>query len=123
MVKVEKFVLLGLLLFPLATWSQSSSTRPSNPDSKPTNNSLLARSEMQQPQPLPIVKPLRLQEIPAAERDKVRPGSITPYSSTDTDSKEVLDIEVGQKQQTAKGSNQNSSPDPEDNRTVYATQR
>lgn len=93
MISFEKLALVGLLLSSVAAWSQSSVPRSYNADSNSINHSLLARSEMQQPQPLPIVKPLRLQEIPTAERDKLRPGSITPYISEEAD-KAAIDIKL-----------------------------
>jgi hypothetical protein len=93
MINFEKLVLVGLLLSAVAAWSQSSVPRSYNADSNSINHSLLARSEMQQPQPLPIVRPLRLQEIPTAEREKVRPGSITPYVSKEAD-KPAIDIKL-----------------------------
>jgi hypothetical protein len=71
-----------LLLWTVAGWAQSVTEQPAGHDSarksKPNYSSLLARSEMQQPKPLPITRPLRFQEIPVTiDRDDLRQGSIS----------------------------------------------
>jgi hypothetical protein len=46
--------------------SRSQSTSDTDIRSLPRTASLLARSDMQRPKPLPVVRPLRFQEIPVA---------------------------------------------------------
>jgi hypothetical protein len=47
--------------------------------SQPRNSSLLARSDMQTPKPIPIVKPLHFQEIPVAiEPNSGQPNTYQP---------------------------------------------
>lgn len=64
------FVLLVLLAFLItASWAQSATQQPSAHEpavqTKPsTSSQLMARSDLQLPKPLPVVKPLRFQEIP-----------------------------------------------------------
>jgi len=66
------------VLWTTTGWAQSALPH-SESLSSPKANSLLARSEMQVPKPLPIIKPLRFDEIPVGqERDSIRPGTITP---------------------------------------------
>ncbi len=67
-----------LMVLALTSWAQLG-TQHSELRSYPKPTSLLARSEMQVPRPLPIVKPLRFDEIPVGQdRDSIRPGAITP---------------------------------------------
>jgi hypothetical protein len=62
--------LLIMFLWAADGFAQSPSRSQSSPDSstrsQPRTASLLARSDMQRPKPLPIVRPLRFQEIPVA---------------------------------------------------------
>jgi hypothetical protein len=63
-------VLSLILLGTTAGWTQSAPERSVQCDSavksKPTNPSLLGRSEMQAPKPLPAIRELRFQPIPVA---------------------------------------------------------
>lgn len=82
MCKLRDTAFVLLLLWTVVSWGQSATEQPAGHDSdrksKPTYSSLLARSEMQQPKPLPITKPLRFQEIPVAiSRDNLRRSSIS----------------------------------------------
>lgn len=66
------------VVWSLTGWAQSAQQH-SESHSSPKANSLLARSEMQVPRPLPIIKPLRFDEIPVGQdHDSIRPGAITP---------------------------------------------
>jgi len=64
----ELTVSLIVFLGPINGFAQSPAQPPSLTDtnirSQPRTPSLLARSEMQRPKPLPVVRPLRFQEIP-----------------------------------------------------------
>lgn len=78
-------VLFFLVLWTTASWPQSTTQLPAAsgpaPQARPNHSSLLARSEMQKPKPLPITRPLRFQEIPVATgREDLRqtPISIIP---------------------------------------------
>jgi len=76
------FLLWTVVLWTAAGWGQLAKEQPVAHEStrkpKPNYSSLLARSEMQQPKPLPITKPLRFQEIPVAiGRDNLRQSSIS----------------------------------------------
>jgi hypothetical protein len=65
-----------LFLWKGASWAQSATqglpARDSKFQSQPNATSLVARSEMQRPRPLPVTRPLRFQEIPVA----VCPGNL-----------------------------------------------
>jgi hypothetical protein len=82
MCKLRGTAFVLLLLWTVVSWGQSATEQPAGHDadrkSKPNYSSLLARSEMQQPKPLPITKPLRFQEIPVAiGRDNLHRSSIS----------------------------------------------
>jgi hypothetical protein len=75
-------VLFFLLLWTTASWPQSTAQSPAAsgpaPQARPNHSSLLARSEMQKPIPLPITKPLRFQETPVATgREDLRQTNIS----------------------------------------------
>jgi hypothetical protein len=78
----------------------SQSPTPSQPSSdstvrlQPRMTTLLARSDMQRPKPLPIIRPLRFQEIPA-NTETPRPGDKITESDT-TDAGMLQRIEKGQ---------------------------
>ena len=67
----------------------SQSPTPSQPSSDstarplPRMTTLLARSDMQQPQPLPIIRPLRFQEIPVDTETPGPDGQIIRSDNTD----------------------------------------
>ena len=63
-------VLCFMLFGAVKSWCEPSAEKTiqceSIVKSKPSNSSLLGRSEMQEPKPLPVIRLLRLQEIPVA---------------------------------------------------------
>jgi len=88
---------LGLFLLNLAGMAQSARSTPGTkrPTPHPDRrySTLLARSEMQQPSPIPIINPLRYPEIPVAQSvpavassiaTKIRPSDVadTPESTS-----------------------------------------
>ena len=53
--------------------------------SQPRNSALLARSDMQTPKPIPIVRPLRFHEIPVAtEPTSEQPNTYQPSETSQT---------------------------------------
>lgn len=60
------FMLLGTITSWCEPGAEKTTQCESTVKSKPSNPSLLGRSEMQEPMPLPVIRLLRLQEIPMA---------------------------------------------------------
>lgn len=60
------FMLLGTVTSWCEPGGEKTTKCESTVQSKPSNPSLLGRSEMQEPRPIPVIRLLRLQEIPMA---------------------------------------------------------
>lgn len=66
--------ILGLIIFFTVLWSAASEAQSTSQTSPLTGTTpretspLLARSEMQAPKPIPVIRPLRFQEIPISPR-------------------------------------------------------
>jgi hypothetical protein len=85
------------LLWSLVSWSQSPPEHPSGAENKhqpeADRSTLLAYSELQKPRPLPIVKPLRFQEIPlTTEREQKPSASIEPYPAAPEPAQRSIEV-------------------------------
>lgn len=88
-------VLCLIVLGTAAGWGQPAPEKPIQCNaavkSKPNDHSLLGRSEMQYPKPLPAIRELRLQEIPVAGCSE---GSRQPSVDIEDASDASVDIRV-----------------------------
>lgn len=97
MLRLRDSIIGVAISWSLVSWSQSPALRPTAADNKrqpeADSSSLLAYSDLQKPRPLPIIKPLRFQEIPLiVDREQKPSASIEPDISRKEPSQQRIEV-------------------------------